>query len=698
MPKARTSNRSRSVAPSDAAAADSAPSPQPDKAPESELSPAAQRAQRFRSEGHRETIESIAVAIILALLFRGFVAEAFVIPTGSMAPALMGEHKDLFCPQCSMQYQVGASSESSRGNDSPDLVAWRAAVVVGGVCPNCHYLNALDLQNRRQNKTFSGDRILVSKFSYALSDPQRWDVAVFKFPGNPKQNYIKRIVGLPGETLMIHHGDVYSRPLATGGSRSDDGAIAAGTDTIDDRDFQMLRKSPRKLLAMAHDVYDSNHQPAALQEAGYPLPWQPWRPAADSPPEDSWQLSTDDESLTATVETAGERLEWLRYFHRGTQWQHWRRAQQGLSVGQVDPYASAAITDFAAYNSHIQAAASQVYRVSPQEARARASRSVLGRMLALIRTPAAEFRPDYDGRNLDALADFDGETAVGMHWVGDLIFTADVETSADCQQLVLEIVEAGVQYQCRFDLATGKASLAIVDDDQQHPFTAADRSAQTPSADTPVLAGRRVQLRFSNADDQLLLWVDGRLIPFDAPTTFDHRDFRTPQEDRPHYQAQRHPLDAAPLGIAVGGGSATVRHLVVQRDKYYIAVQTRGGEMHDYRSGENHPRSFEVPTALSNPSSWQGFSGWAARRTVSFDLDRDQYFPMGDNSPQSQDARCWAKQTPFDAVSPEAYQFADKYYVPRDMLVGKAILVFWPHTWNEPLPITPNFRRMKLIR
>ena len=38
----------------------------------------------------RETIESIVVAFILAFLFRAFVAEAFVIPTGSMAPTLMG--------------------------------------------------------------------------------------------------------------------------------------------------------------------------------------------------------------------------------------------------------------------------------------------------------------------------------------------------------------------------------------------------------------------------------------------------------------------------------------------------------------------------------------------------------------------------------------------------------------------------------
>ena len=52
-------------------------------------------AQAPASQATRETVESIALAVILAFLFRAFVAEAFVIPTGSMAPTLMGQHKDV---------------------------------------------------------------------------------------------------------------------------------------------------------------------------------------------------------------------------------------------------------------------------------------------------------------------------------------------------------------------------------------------------------------------------------------------------------------------------------------------------------------------------------------------------------------------------------------------------------------------------
>ena len=59
----------------------------------------------------RETVESLVIAFTLALLFRAFEAEAFVIPTGSMAPTLMGRHKDLDCSECEFNFQAGASRE-----------------------------------------------------------------------------------------------------------------------------------------------------------------------------------------------------------------------------------------------------------------------------------------------------------------------------------------------------------------------------------------------------------------------------------------------------------------------------------------------------------------------------------------------------------------------------------------------------------
>src|SRR5690348_15306792 len=65
----------------------------------------------------RETIESVVIAFVLAFLFRTFEAEAFVIPTGSMAPTLMGQHKDIECSECKFPYRVNASREEGQQGD-----------------------------------------------------------------------------------------------------------------------------------------------------------------------------------------------------------------------------------------------------------------------------------------------------------------------------------------------------------------------------------------------------------------------------------------------------------------------------------------------------------------------------------------------------------------------------------------------------
>ncbi len=104
----------------------------------------------------REYAESIVVAIAVALLLRAFVVEPFQIPSGSMIPTL----------------QVG-------------------------------------------------DHIFVSKFAYGLSipftnakiftfkQPRRGDVIVFKFPKDPKTDYIKRVVGLPGDVVEVRRNEVF---------------------------------------------------------------------------------------------------------------------------------------------------------------------------------------------------------------------------------------------------------------------------------------------------------------------------------------------------------------------------------------------------------------------------------------------------------------------------------------------------------
>src|SRR5947208_14307525 len=76
------------------------------------------------SDGNiKETVESILIAFILAVVFRAFVVEAFVIPTGSMAPTLMGAHMRYHCPDCGWQWTVNYSSGRGEDIDIPSFYA-----------------------------------------------------------------------------------------------------------------------------------------------------------------------------------------------------------------------------------------------------------------------------------------------------------------------------------------------------------------------------------------------------------------------------------------------------------------------------------------------------------------------------------------------------------------------------------------------
>lgn len=205
----------------------------------------------------RDNLESIVIAIVLVLCMRQMVVEAFRIRHGSMAPTLIGDHKEIRCPNCGWAFNVGLDKvERDRGDVE---------------CPNCRFKwsgagrmeehgRALSfgwppwLWNRARTQggqVLAGTeaanrvprdaaRIFVNKFVYRLRDPRRWEVIVFIYPSYPARcticdwrgevedlngarcpdcgareleieakNYIKRVVGLPGERVSLRNGDVY---------------------------------------------------------------------------------------------------------------------------------------------------------------------------------------------------------------------------------------------------------------------------------------------------------------------------------------------------------------------------------------------------------------------------------------------------------------------------------------------------------
>jgi signal peptidase I len=146
-------------------------------------------AKKKAAGGLLETIKTIVYAVLIALVVRTVAYEPFNIPSGSMVPTLLvGDY--LFVAKFSYGYS-------------------RYSLPFG-----------LPL--------FSG-RITVPWLSH---QPERGDVAVFKLPTDPSTDYIKRIVGLPGDHIQMRHGQLYINDQQVPRRSADDYIYEEGGATV----------------------------------------------------------------------------------------------------------------------------------------------------------------------------------------------------------------------------------------------------------------------------------------------------------------------------------------------------------------------------------------------------------------------------------------------------------------------------------
>lgn len=515
--------------------------------------PASQTETRSRPhESHdgsiRETLEQIVIAFVLAFIFRAFVVEAFIIPTGSMAPTLLGQHSRLMCGQCGYRFTVGPG----RGSRTR--------------CPMCDW----EIQTEGAGPD-SGDRILVLKYVYRFSEPRRWDVVVFKNPSQPDINYIKRLVGLPGEQLWVVGGNVYTRPLAPGEFPPD----ASVT-------WNIQRKPERVQRVVWQPIYHSDYQPldggeGKFRTRTWTLPWQAQGGAAESWSRDRnglrWTFSGKDPAATGELRfqfTKGKDQRSLYYYNRY------------------------------AYNQLVDPAPQDTV----QEMRIAATVTPLGEGLRLTLTGSG----------------------------ADLLLRGVIEPDGGA---VIQTLDRSAKNPDPTERA-GRGQV--------------EWKTVSKGAAAPLPTGRPTRVEFWHVDQSVSLWVGGRRVVY---WSYD-RD-PNPMADGPEE------LPPPVARIAVQGGAAQLRSIDLDRDLYY----TQGGRL----AVDHHPAT----------------------------IQKDRFFCMGDNSPQSSDGRLW---NDVDAWVSQLTGVPTGF-VPRELMIGRAFFVYWPAMWpmqKGGMRIVPDFGQMRFIR
>jgi signal peptidase I len=447
----------------------------------------------------------------------------------------------------------------------------------------------------------SGDRVLVAKCLYDTNTmaPRRYEVVVFKFPERPMEkntpkNYIKRLMGLPGEIIAIFFGRIYHwfpEPGEEVPYRKEDEHIDPKKlwerENVHKDDkfahalfnagkFTMLRKPPEVVLALRRIVFDNDHQPSDLVKI-VPPRW-------DAHKAKKWSATDGNRVLAHHGDT--ETIDWLRYQHLVVK----RKPGEPLAGGMdIKPRL---ITDRLGYNS-----------------------------VWLRDMPAREFQ----GAGIEI------DTTPKPNWVGDLMLECDVDLQKGQGEFVMELSKGIYRFQARWNLASGECTLYRLHGDHEEKLASEATNLRGTGAH---------QVRFGNIDARLILWVD-RDLPFKEGITYHPPEVRAPGENitEEDLKKRRGPTenDLQPASIGSKGAAVTVRHLRLWRDTYYT-TSPAGPDWHPDSSDFRDEESPMPPAAWSDPGRWTPLRDVPFRTIY---VQPNHYLCLGDNSTASSDSREW---------------------------------------------------------
>jgi len=239
----------------------------------------------------RRVVESVLLVAVALVLWRTWYLEGlpfgFYVASGSMAPTLLGPHYQVRCDDCGYGFPVSGES-----GPVPREIP----------CPNCSRFIPCDASGL---ELAPGDGVLIHRGAFQWRTPRRWEVVALRPPDRAGQIHVKRVVGLPGESIQIRHGDLFVNG-------------------------QLARKTLAQQRAMAILVHDARHAPQLP-----PTPGPRWQPDAE---QSGW--SHVQGTFVHGTPPDDMPIDWLTY-------RHVRHVKIG---GRAEAYQSPVLTE-SSYNS-----------------------------------------------------------------------------------------------------------------------------------------------------------------------------------------------------------------------------------------------------------------------------------------------------------------------------------------------------------
>lgn len=105
------------------------------------------------------------------------------------------------------------ADQSEKNSLVKEILSWVvlfvAAVLLSQFLTRVLLVNAMVPTSSMESLIEPGDRLFGNRLAYKFGDPERFDVIIFKYPVDEEQDYIKRVIGLPGETVTIEDAKIY---------------------------------------------------------------------------------------------------------------------------------------------------------------------------------------------------------------------------------------------------------------------------------------------------------------------------------------------------------------------------------------------------------------------------------------------------------------------------------------------------------